>query len=230
MHIVAKKRIKLETPIPVFDVTVSKYHNFVLGNGATVHNCGGMRQVREKNHALLPLTGKVMNAQKAKGDRALLSKAILNILGAIGYDPKQADPLKKLQVGRVVFLADPDPDGHHINCLLHALFVKYLPEMYARGMIYVADMPEFYAIAKDRLFVGETLSSVQRKLDKAKVRADVHHAKGWGEIDHQVLKMLVIDSSAKVIKIKPLSDNDTQVFCQLMGQVGEDPAETKEED
>ena len=228
MHIVAKKRIILETPIPVFDLTVNKHHNFVLGNGATVHNCGGMRQVRSKEHALLPLTGKIMNCLRTKTDRALLSKAILNILGAIGYDPKQADPMKKLQVGRVVFLADPDPDGLHINCLLHTLFQTYLPEMYDRGMIYVADMPEFYAIAKDRLFVGPTLSAVQKKLDKAKVKADIHHAKGWGEIDHQVMKILVVDDTAKVIRIKPLTDEDIVTFGQIMGRIGDDPSDNPE--
>lgn len=191
---------------------------------------GGMRQVREKNHALLPLTGKIMNCKKSKGDKALLSKAILNILGAIGYDPKQADPMKKLQVGRVVFLADPDPDGLHINCLLHTLFQTYLPEMYERGMIFVADMPEFYAVTKDRLFVGPTLSSVQKKLDKAKAKADIHHAKGWGEIDHQIMKVLVVDDTAKVIRIKPLSDEDIAAFSQIMGRIGDDPAETTEKE
>jgi DNA gyrase subunit B len=226
MRILEKKIIDLSEPIPVFDLTVNKYHNFVLENGAVVHNCGGLRQVREKNHALLPLMGKVMNCAKVKGDKALLSKAILNILGAIGYDPKQEDPIKKLQIGQVVLLADPDPDGAHINCLILTLLFKYLRAMFEMGMVMVADMPEFYAISKDELFVGPTLSSVQAKLAKAKVKADIHHAKGWGEIDHQVLKILAVDDkTAKRIKIKPLDDNDDKVFSQLMGRVGEDPVE-----
>jgi len=189
---------------------------------------GGLRQVREKHHALLPLTGKIMNCAKAKGDKALLSKAILNILAAIGYDPKQEDPMRKLQVGKVLFLADPDPDGCHINCLLATLFKKYLPDMFDQGMVYVADMPEFYAISKDQLFVGPTLSSVQRKLEKAKVKCDVHHAKGWGEIDHQILKILAVDeATSKRIRLKALDDNDDAVFDKLMGSVGEDPADAK---
>ena len=33
------------------------------------------------------------------------------ILGALGFDPKLDDPMKKLQVQKVICLADPDPDG-----------------------------------------------------------------------------------------------------------------------
>lgn len=180
---------------------------------------GGFRRVREPWQALLPLTGKIMNALKTKGDKALLSKAILNILAAIGFDPKASDPLKKLQVGKIILLADPDPDGRHINCLLNALFVKYLPGLYEAGMIYVADMPEFYSIKGDQLFIGNTVREVEAKLAKAKVKAEVKHAKGWGEVDPEVLYILAVSGARKLIKLEPLSPNDFQVFCGLMGRL-----------
>lgn len=179
---------------------------------------GGFRRVRQKHQALLPLSGKIMNCLRAKGDKALLSKAIVSIMAAIGFDPKQEDPLKKLQVGKVIFLADADPDGSHINCLLHTLVARYLPGMYDAGMVYVADMPEFYALAKDRIIVGDTLSEVVNKLAKAKIKADPQHAKGWGEVDPQVLKILAVDPSRKLIKIDPLSPTDKASFFALMGK------------
>ena len=39
--IVSKKSIKLDSPVPVYDLTVEKYHNFILGGGSqiVVHNC-----------------------------------------------------------------------------------------------------------------------------------------------------------------------------------------------
>lgn len=39
--IISKKTIKLDSPVPVYDLTVEKYHNFVLGGGSqiVVHNC-----------------------------------------------------------------------------------------------------------------------------------------------------------------------------------------------
>jgi DNA gyrase subunit B len=180
---------------------------------------GGFRKVRANHQALLPLSGKIKNAVRAKGDAALLSKAVLNILAAIGFDPKQAEPLKKLQIGKIIFLADADPDGSHINCLLLGLISKYLPEMFEQGMVYVADMPEFYAIKGTHLFTGDTLSEVNAKAEKAGVKVDVQHAKGWGEVDPQVLKILAVDGSRRLIKINPLSAEDTRIFHGLMGQV-----------
>lgn len=179
---------------------------------------GGVREIRGPHQALLPLTGKIFNAWKAKGDKALLSKAIINILAAIGFDPKAEDPLRKLQVGRIIFMSDADPDGKHINCLLNALVSRYMPGMYDLGIVYVADMPEFYAIAKDQLFVGDTLSAVQDKLKAAKVKADVLHAKGWGEVDPEILRILIASTARRLIKIDPLSAEDLQIFRALMGK------------
>ena len=189
---------------------------------------GGLRKVRQRHQALLPLKGKILNCIKAKGDKALLSQAVLSILGALGFDPKQADPLKKLQIGKIIFLADADPDGSHINCLLHVLIARYLPGMYDAGMVYVADMPEFYSIVKDQIFTGDKLSEVQAKLKKAKLKGDVLHAKGWGEVDPQVLKILAVDNSRRLIKINPLTDEDKTKFFGLMGK-GEAPANESEE-
>jgi DNA gyrase subunit B len=187
--------------------------------GAVICAAGGFRKVRGQHQGLLPLSGKIMNCLKAKGDKALLSKPVLNILAAIGYDPKQEDPLKKLQVGKIVCLSDADPDGSHINCLINTLIARYLPGAYDAGLVYVADMPEFYSIVKDKIFTGDTLSEVNGKLKKAGVKGDVLHAKGWGEVDPQVLKILAVDPTRRLIKLNPLTDEDRSTFFSLMGKM-----------
>lgn len=188
---------------------------------------GGFRKVKAPHQALLPLTGKILNAVR-RGEKALISKATLNILAAIGFDPKHKDPMKKLQIGKIIYLADADPDGSHINCLLNGLTSKYLPDMYDQGMVYVADMPEFYAIRGTNLFTGDSLSEVQDKAKKAGVKVEVKHAKGWGEVDPQVLKILAVDETRRLIKINPLTDNDIKVFHGLMGQAEGTEAAEKE--
>lgn len=201
-----------------------KDRELIILEGASA--AGPLRQVRAKHQAILPLKGKILNVSKVTQARALSSKDILNILGALGFDPKAEDPLSKLQVGRVILLADPDPDGHHINCLLLTLFSKYLPGMFDRGMIFVADTPEFYSIVKDQIFVGDTLSEVRKKLDKAKAKGEVNHVKGWGEVDPQVIKKWAVDEdSRKLIKMEPLSAEDRAVFNALMGAAEIDETE-----
>ncbi len=191
---------------------------------------GGLKKVRGPQHGVLPLKGKILNTIRASGDRALLSKEVVNILAAIGFDPKFEDPLKKLTVGMIVYLADADPDGSHINCLLNALSARYLPGLYDMGILYVANMPEFYAIKGTQLFTGASLSAVNAKLEKAKVKADVLHAKGWGEVDPEVLKILAIDSAtAQRIRIKPLTQEDRSTFFALMGRDVDGSETTAEE-
>ena len=85
MRLLKKRTVRFSKPVAVYDLESPKNHNFCIANGAVLHNCA-----------------------KA-GDKALESEEIIMILGAIGFDPKAADPIAKLQVGKIICLADPDP-------------------------------------------------------------------------------------------------------------------------
>lgn len=71
---------------------------------------GGLREKRKPYQALAPLKGKISNAAK-NGQKVLESEEVIMILGALGFDPKLDDPMRKLQVQKIICLADPDPDG-----------------------------------------------------------------------------------------------------------------------
>ena len=81
---------------------------------------------------------------------------------------------------------------------------------------------------KGHIFTGDTLSEVRAKMDKAKVKGDILHAKGWGEVDAQVIKILAVDPSRRLIKINPLTDDDRVTFFSLMGKDVEEASATKE--
>lgn len=182
---------------------------------------GSLREVRASYQAMLPLKGKCVNVLRCAEQRALESEEIINILSAVGYDPKSENPAAKLQVNRVICLADHDDDGCHINTLLLTIFYRFLPQMFDKGMIYVADMPEFYAEYKNIVVIGQTLSEVKQKLADlgAPKSTPTPHIKGWGEISQQLLKSLVVDKSTrKLIRIKPITDNDRVTFVRVMNE------------
>ena len=82
----------------------------------------------------------------------------------------------------------------HINCLLLGLLYKFLPDLFTRGMVYVADTPEFYAIDKsDKPYFGRKADDVAAQLAKANVKADVMHIKGYGEVSAKILRILAFD-------------------------------------
>lgn len=76
---------------------------------------GNIRQLRRPNQGLMPLKGKVMNALKKTADQVLASIEPLSVLAGIGFDPKAKDPIAKLSYGRIICLADPDPDGPFVG-------------------------------------------------------------------------------------------------------------------
>lgn len=179
---------------------------------------GPAKGARFPHQGILPIKGKIKNVIAAKGDKGLESEDIMNILAALGYDPKAADPYAKLSFGRIIWLADPDPDGHHINCLGLALNYKYLPEMFERSMVYVAKTPEYYAIYKGKMYTADGARALRVKMDKDKVPASIKpiHIKGWGEINPSVMRVLGMDSNTRtLIKLKPLAEADSE-FHNLM--------------
>lgn len=181
---------------------------------------GPAKNARYRNQGVLPIKGKILNVIKEKGDKAMSSEDILNILAAIGYDPKASDPLSKLSTGKIIFLADPDPDGHHINCLLLGLPYKFLPEAFERGMVYVAKTPEYYAIHKGQMYTADGARALRLKMDKAKVPASVQpiHIKGWGEINPSVMRILAMNPATRtLVRIAPLKDSDSE-FRNLMSE------------
>ena len=198
---------------PHRDVPIRDREMFIVEGDSAA---GGFRKVRQPHHGLLPLFGKIANVEKMKSAKALATKAIILVMTAINYDPKAADPLAKINTGRIICLADADADGGHINNLLLALFRKLMPEAYDRGMIYVADMPEYVAQTKGRLITGDSQQEVKDKLDKLGLKATVKHFKGWGEVDPAILKVLAIDPTRKLIQLNPISSEDGVEFSKVM--------------
>jgi len=146
---VSKMRIqKLSEPVPVYCLTVTGFHNFILPSGIVSSNC-------------------------------------------------------------------------HINSLLLALFYKYLPDLFKRGMVYVSAIPEFYSIHKGQLVTGDTVSVMKNKLTKLKAPASVqvNHLKGWGEAPKNLLKILACDpSTRRLIRISAIEKEDTVEFVKLMDE------------
>lgn len=123
-------------------------------------------------------------------------------------------------------LADKNGNGIcssncHINTLLLTLFYKVLPQMFEKNMIYVADMPEFYAEYKRQVATGDSVSEVRKKLDDmhAPKSVEINHIKGWGEINDQLMKALACDkASRRLVKIKAITHEDDVTFIRIMNE------------
>ena len=107
----------------------------------------------------------------------------------------------------------------HINSLLLTLIYKYLPGLFAKGMVYVAEVPEFYAVPKSgKPYFGTSPANLQAVLEEASVKAEIKHIKGYGEVDADILRILAFDPATRnIIKIVPTeSENGDINFTKLM--------------
>ena len=80
---------------------------------------GSAKQGRDRaRQAILPLRGKVLNAESASVAKVLENKELADLVTALGCGIGKGFELSRLRYGRVIILADADSDGHHIATLL----------------------------------------------------------------------------------------------------------------
>jgi len=183
-------------------------------------SAGGTGKVaRDKNfQAVFSLKGKPLNVMEASKDKVNGNKEIAGILAGIGLDLGHKTPLDNIKFGKIIFLADGDVDGKHINCLLMGLFWKYLPDLFRQGMIYMVDAPEYMCKHKGKTYFSKTKKGMYKKVGAEKI--DIRHIKGWGELDAVDLQPIAFDlKGRKLLRVLPPKEKKGVLeFQALLGK------------
>jgi len=103
---------------------------------------GSAKQGRDRaRQAILPLRGKVLNAESASVSKVLENKELSDLVTALGCGIGKGFEIAKLRYGRVIILADADSDGHHIATLLLTFIYRHMPQLIRDGKVYLAQPP-----------------------------------------------------------------------------------------
>lgn len=165
---------------------------------------GGLRSARDKLYqGGIALKGKPMNVSQASIKEVIENQEFADIMSSVGLAIGQkADP-KEMRYSKIVFLADSDVDGGHINTLLTNFFFTFWPEMFEQGMIQVAKAPLFEVITDK----GTLYCESQTELDALKKKKDIkikeiQRNKGLGEMSQEAFKHVMSRKDYTKISVK----------------------------
>ena len=156
----------------------------VEGNSAGGSAKGGRDR---KFQAILPLRGKVINADKASMSDLLANEEINTIIHTIGAGVGQDFDEKESNYDKVIIMSDADVDGAHIQILLLTFFYRYMRGLIEAGKLYIA-MPPLYKLdygkKKYYAYTDEELNQIKEENNG---KCSIQRYKGLGEMNPEQL-------------------------------------------
>ncbi|MBI2874187.1 MAG: DNA topoisomerase IV subunit B, partial [Firmicutes bacterium] len=181
---------------------------------------GSAKQGRDRRfQAILPLSGKIINVEKARMDKILNNEEIRMIITAIGTGVGDEFDLGKSRYHKIVIMTDADVDGSHIRTLLLTFFYRHMSPLITSGYIYIAQ-PPLFRIKKGK---EEVYAYSERELERLKVpmgkNVDIQRYKGLGEMNPDQLWETTMDPERRTFLQVTLDDavRADETFTILMG-------------
>ena len=178
--------------------------------------------------AIFPLRGKPMNVLGAKLSTIAANIELAAVMAAIGLELRGDWNEADIKYGKVVLLADADPDGAHISNLLALFFLIEHPELIRSGRLYLCRPPLFLIKSKrgNEEHLVPTDEALARFM-KGK-RADdweIQRFKGLGEMNDEQLRKVAFDPATRGPYLFQITIGDPTFATETMtGLMGKDTA------
>jgi len=162
---------------------------------------GSAKQARAREfQAILPLRGKVLNAEQASLQKVLGNKELGDLVSALGCGTgKDFDPAK-LRYHKICLLMDADSDGHHICTLLLTFLYRHMRPLIERGHVFIAQPPLYKIEIGKEVHWAVDDAARERVLTRANGKqVVVQRFKGLGEMNPSTLKETTLDPARRTL-------------------------------
>ncbi|MEQ9103613.1 MAG: DNA topoisomerase IV subunit B [Rhodothermales bacterium] len=189
---------------------------------------GSAKQGRNRNtQAILPLRGKVLNAEQATLSKVMENKELSNVVQALGCGLGDQLDVAKLRYHKIILLMDADSDGHHITTLLLTFLYRYMKPLIEEGYVYIAQPPLYRMDAAKQTWWAlddldrERIEKLIRKKNK-NAKIELQRFKGLGEMMPATLHETTLDPDRRRLLQVAIPDAERmrteQTISDLMGK------------
>jgi DNA gyrase/topoisomerase IV subunit B len=187
---------------------------------------GSAKQGRDRRtQAILPLRGKVLNAEQASVEKIGQNKELQDIVSALGCGIGEDFKVANLRYGRIFLLMDADSDGHHIATLLLTFFYRHMRELIRQGHVFLAQPPLYkIEIGKDTFWALDDADKerILKENQKGNAKPSIMRFKGLGEMTAEELKSTTLDPRRRMSLRVTITDDAAlateQTINDLLGK------------
>ncbi len=150
---------------------------------------GSAKQARDRKYqAILPLRGKVVNAEKSSQADVFGSEELNTIIHTVGAGVGSDFTVKDSNYAKVIILTDADDDGAHIQVLLLTFFYRYMKPLIEAGKLYIAMPPLFAVTTADKKRYYFWTTEEVKEFTNGKSGYKLKRFKGLGEMNPDQLE------------------------------------------
>ena len=187
---------------------------------------GSAKQGRDrKTQAILPLRGKVLNAEQASITKLMANKELGNIVSALGCGIGPKFDISKLRYDKIFLLMDADADGLHIATLLLTFFYRYMKPLIDNHHIYLAQPPLYRVdIGKKTWYAldDEERDAILEEHLTGTKKSTITRFKGLGEMSPGILKETTLDTKTRTTLRVTIHEGDEMAtdmcISELLGK------------
>ncbi|MFU0252038.1 DNA topoisomerase IV subunit B [Spiroplasma sp. Moj] len=158
--------------------------------------------------AILPLRGKVINAEKTKLQDLMNNEEINVMINAIGAGVGNGFDINDANYGKVIIMTDADTDGAHIQTLLLTFFYRYMRPLIENHRVYLALPPLFKITSTKNKHIEYAWdeTELKNKLSQFHGKFELQRYKGLGEMNAEQLWETTMDPQTRQLILVTIDD------------------------